>query len=96
LRIDNYISFSKILRRVAYPVEPFGFEYIKGELPPPLLQGNRDRMGKQPGLFEQANRRLANKLQYMHPDRCYNSRQTVPSFFESSIAKSQAATTSAS
>ncbi len=57
------VSLSKVLRRIAYPVEPFGFECVPGELPPPLLEGNGDRMGKQPGLFEKASRCLANELQ---------------------------------
>jgi hypothetical protein len=41
-----YVSLSKIPRWIAYPVEPFGFECVQGELPPPLLEGDRDRMGE--------------------------------------------------
>jgi hypothetical protein len=54
------VSFAEILRGVAYPVEAFGFEYVQGEPPPPLLEGSRDRIGQQPGLFEKAYRSLAN------------------------------------
>jgi hypothetical protein len=37
-------SLSKVFRWISYPVESFGFEYVQGELPPPLLEDNRDRM----------------------------------------------------
>jgi hypothetical protein len=60
------VSFAQVLRRVAYPVEPFGFEKVPGGLPAPLLEGNRDRMGKQPSLFEKANHHPITELQYMH------------------------------
>jgi hypothetical protein len=71
LLINNYAlrSFAKILRWIADPIKPFGFECAQCELPPPLLEGNRDRMGKQPGLLKKANRRPANELQYIHPGR---------------------------
>ena len=75
-------SLSKVLRRIAYPVEAFGFEYAQGEPPPPLLEGNRDRMGKQPDLVEKANRRPTNELQYMHLGELYEASQTAPSFLE--------------
>jgi hypothetical protein len=65
------VSLSKVSRRIAYAVEPFGFECVQGELPPPLLEGNRDSMGKQPSLFEKASGRLADKLQYMHIQRLF-------------------------
>ena len=35
-------SLSKILGRVAYPIEPFGFKLVQRELPPSLLKGNRE------------------------------------------------------
>jgi hypothetical protein len=75
----HYASLSTVLRRVAYPVEAFGFEYVQGEPPPPLLEGNRDRLGQQPGLFEKADRRPANELQHIHPDELHEASQTVPS-----------------
>jgi hypothetical protein len=59
------VSLSEVLRWIAYPVEPFDFEDIQGELPPPLLEGSLDRLGKPPSLFEKATRRLANKLKYL-------------------------------
>jgi hypothetical protein len=37
-------SLSKVFRWISYSVEPFGFEYVQGEPPPPLLEDNRDRM----------------------------------------------------
>jgi len=52
---------------MAYPVEPFRLEDVQGELAPPWLASNRDRMGKQPRLPEKADRCLENALQYMHP-----------------------------
>jgi len=48
-------SPSSILRRVAYAVEPFGFELVPRELPPPLLKGECDRLWQQPDLFEQVD-----------------------------------------
>ena len=75
-------SLSKVLRRIAYPVEAFGFEYVQGEPPPPLLEGNRDRMGQQPSLFEKASRRPANELQPEHPDELYEASQIVPSLLK--------------
>jgi len=35
-------SLPKILRRVAYPVEPLGFMFVQNDLPPSLLDGIRD------------------------------------------------------
>jgi hypothetical protein len=58
----------KILRRVAYPIEPFGFKVVPNVLPPPLLDGNHDRLGKQPGLFDQLEDRQANEFQCVHND----------------------------
>jgi len=59
-------SLPKILRRVAYPVEPFGFKSVQNGPPPPLLGGNRDRLGEQPGLFDQLDDCQANELQCVH------------------------------
>ncbi len=55
-------SLSTILRRVAYPVEPFDFKFVQNALPPPLLGGNRERLGKQPDLFDQLEEGQANEL----------------------------------
>ena len=60
------ISLSNVLRRVAYPVEPFGFEAVQGDLPPLLIEGIHHRLGEQPGLFDEANGRLAKMLQHVH------------------------------
>ena len=54
-----------ILRRVADPVKPFGFELLPRKLPPPLLQGERDRLRQQPGLFDQVNDRQADQSKDM-------------------------------
>jgi len=51
----SLISSSTILRRVAYPVEPFDFQFVQTGLPPPLLDGSRNRLGKQPGLFDETD-----------------------------------------
>src|SRR5947208_14413292 len=59
-------SLPNILRRVAYPVEPFGFKSVQNGPPPPLLGGNRDRLGEQPRLFDQLDDCQANELQCVH------------------------------
>jgi len=56
-------SPSKILRRVAYPVEPFGFKFVSNRQPPPLLDGIRDRLGKKPSPTDNGQ---ANELQRVH------------------------------
>jgi len=53
-------SLPKVLQRVAYPVEPFGFMFVQHDLPPSLLDGIRDRLGKQPDLFDQLEDGQAN------------------------------------
>jgi hypothetical protein len=57
------VSLAEVSRGIAYPVEPFGFDLVQGELPPPLPEGKGDKLGKPAGLFEQTNRRLVCKLQ---------------------------------
>src|SRR6266513_69384 len=64
--IRGFLSLPKILRRVAYPVEPFGFKSVQNGPPPPLLGGNRDRLGEQPRLFDQLDDCQANELQCVH------------------------------
>lgn len=59
-------SPASILRRVAYPVEPFDFELVLRQLPPPLLKGKRDGFWHEPGLFEQFKNRLADEFKDMH------------------------------
>ena len=54
---------SKILGGIADPVEPFGFETVQSDLPPLLFDSSRHRLGEQPGLFDEANGRLADMLQ---------------------------------
>ena len=68
IKIALCVSFAEILRWIAYPVKPFVFEQVQGELLPPVLPGHRDRMGKEPDLFEKADRHLADELQYVHPE----------------------------
>jgi len=57
---------STILRRVADSVEPFGFTFVQNGLPPPLLDGICNSLGKQPALFGQLDDGQANALQYVH------------------------------
>jgi hypothetical protein len=59
-------SLPKILRRVAYPVEPLGFMFVQNDLPPSLLDGIRDCLGKQAGLFDQLEDGQANEFQCVH------------------------------
>ena len=59
-------SLPTILRRVAYPVEPFGFKFVQNDLPAPLLDGIDGRLGKQPGLFDDADDGHANEFQCVH------------------------------
>jgi hypothetical protein len=60
-----------ILRRVAYPVEPFDFKLWPRELPPPLLKGNRDRFWQQPGLFEQVQNCPTDVFKYIHKEKSW-------------------------
>jgi hypothetical protein len=67
LRIcEIHKSLSKIFRRVAYPVEPFGFTFVQDSLPPSLPGGMRDRFGKRPSLPDQLNEGQANLFQCVH------------------------------
>jgi hypothetical protein len=52
LKSLTFGSLSKVLRRIAYPVKPFSFDYFQSELPSALLESCRNKMWKQPGLFE--------------------------------------------
>jgi len=40
--------------------------FVPRDLPPPLLDGIRDRLGKEPDLFEQLEDGQANELQGVH------------------------------
>ena len=57
---------STILRRVAYPVEPFDFAFIQDDLLPPLPDGRRNGLGKQPELFDEVDDRQENWFQFIH------------------------------
>ena len=59
-------SLPTILRRVAYPVEPFCFKFVQNDLSPSVLAGIRERLGKRPGLFDQVDDCQANELQCSH------------------------------
>lgn len=59
-------SLAQILRRVADPVEPFGFKFVPNHLLPSLPDGIRDSLGKRPGLFGQVDDGQANEFQRMH------------------------------
>jgi hypothetical protein len=60
--IKLHVLPAEVLGRVADPIEPFGFERIHGELPPPAPEGIRETGGKPQGLFKKANGSLANEL----------------------------------
>ena len=66
MKIDLAYLFTKILRRVAYPVKPLGFNFVSNYPPLPLLDGIRDRLGKEPSLFDQLEDRKANEFQRVH------------------------------
>ena len=58
--------FSTILRRVAYPVEPFDFEFIQDDLLPPVPGGRRNGSGKQPDLFDETDDCQGDLVQFVH------------------------------
>jgi len=60
---SNFQSLPQILGRVAYPVEPFGFKFVSNRLLPPVLEGIRDSLRKQPNLLDQLDDRHTNELQ---------------------------------
>ena len=72
-------SLPKIFIRIAYPVEPFGFQLVQNDLSPPLLAGIDERLGKQPGLFDQVGDCQANELQCAHRlvSRCFLPHHTT-------------------
>ncbi len=51
---------------MAYPIEPFSFDYVQSELASPLFEGSRDKMGKHPSLLEKTNHRLIKGLKEVH------------------------------
>jgi len=77
-------SSALILRRVAEPVESFGFKFLQSDLPPPLLDGKPDRLGKLRGLFDQMEEGPADELQGVH--RCF-SRQPISSGMSTGLAR---------
>ena len=56
-------SLPKILPRIAYPIEPFGFVFVEHNLPPPLLESMGGSLWKQTGLFDQPEDGQANDFQ---------------------------------
>ena len=46
-------SLAQVLRRIANPVKPFSFKFVQNDLPLALPDGIRDRLWKQPDLFDQ-------------------------------------------
>jgi hypothetical protein len=64
--LASFQSLSQILCRVAYPVEPFDFKFVLNCLPPPLLDGFHERLGKEPDLLDQSEDYQANEFQYVH------------------------------
>jgi hypothetical protein len=68
-RCDTHHKLSPaILRRVANPVEPFGFPFVQDRLPLSLPAGICNRLGQRADLFEQLNECLTNELQGVHDD----------------------------
>jgi hypothetical protein len=63
---DGDKSFPEILVRVANPVEPLGFKIVSNHLLPPLLQGVRDRPGKEPDLPDQLDEAHTKQFQGVH------------------------------
>jgi hypothetical protein len=59
----GFRSLPEILRRVANPVEPFGFMFVPDGLQLSPLEGIRDSLGKQPDLFAQLDDCQINELQ---------------------------------
>jgi hypothetical protein len=51
--VDREKSFPTILRRVENPVHSFGFIPVHNPLPPPLLDGIRESLGKPANLPDQ-------------------------------------------
>ena len=60
------LSPASILRRVAYPVEPFRLELVPREFSPPLLKGQRDRLWQRPDLLGQVNDGQADQFKCIH------------------------------
>ena len=56
----------RILRRIPYPVEPFGFKLGMRDLAPPMLQREGNSFWQQPGLFGEVNDRPPDYHQYLH------------------------------
>lgn len=54
--------FPAILRRVANPVQPFGFSFVQDRPPLSLLDGIRDGFGKQADLLDQSDEGWVNKI----------------------------------
>ena len=65
-RASGFRSLSKILVRIAYSIQPFDFKFVQHGLPPPSLDGIGDRLGKQPGLFDQLDECQVDEFQCVH------------------------------
>ena len=59
-------SSPAILRRVANPVEPFGFPFVQDRLPLALFAGVGHRLGQRTDIFDQLNYGPINELQGIH------------------------------
>lgn len=60
------VLLSKILRWIAYPVEPFSFGFFLNGLSPSALDGDADGLGKAPGLLDDVRDGAVNDLSYLH------------------------------
>jgi hypothetical protein len=56
-------SSSRILRRIANPVEPFGFEVVPRGLSPLVVTSKHERLWQQPDLFGQVESCQADKFE---------------------------------
>jgi hypothetical protein len=56
-------SSSEILRRVAYPVESFGFKAVPSRLSPLVVTSKHERLWQQPDLFGQVENCQADKFE---------------------------------
>jgi hypothetical protein len=57
-----------IFRRVANPVQPFGFPFVQDRLPLSLLAGVCHRLRQRADLFDQLHESQANVFQDIHDD----------------------------
>jgi hypothetical protein len=70
-----FSSFSKVLRWVADPVEPFRFKFVQHELPLPFPGGIQDIPGKEPHLPEQLHEGRPDRFHFFASVKWLSSRR---------------------